>query len=157
MNIESSSKIWAVIFSAIIIGIIGYFGYNFYFPKQEIVVLEDVITPSPTPVPFRWDLYLDAEDATGEAKTATSSATADISTTKGGIINETNNKKESTKTSVTKTPTTVAEVQKTTITTTTTTNENGKVTSETKTYTVDGGSYVIEVKAEAHAEASVSN
>ena len=119
-------------------------------------MIDEVIAPSPTPAPFRWDLYLDAEDATDEAKTATPSATVNTSTTKGGL-NKTKVEEKTSPTSVTKKPVKIVEVQKTTVTTTTTTNENGNETSETNTYTIDGGSYSIEVKAEAHAEASVSN
>lgn len=148
MKIQSSSKIWAVLFSSVVLAILGYYAYNFYFPKQEVIEINEEVEPTPTPVPFRWDLYLDAEEATESTEEAKVSKpkSEEVKTTKGDVVEKSGEKEVSTD-----------RTTETTITTTTSTNNNGEKTTETKTYTTTDENIYIEVKAEAHASAQSSN
>ena len=144
MNIESSSKTWAVIFAVLVLGIVGYFGYKFYFHREEEIVFEKTTEPTPTPAPFRWDKYLGGDEAT-------KSGEVEI-TTKGGVAEK--GASTTKEVSVTEPATTKKE---TTVTVTTSTSENGQKTTETKTYSTTDENWSIEVKAEAHAESSSSS
>ncbi len=141
MKVENSAKLWTGLFTVILLGIVGYFGYKYYFSKDEVVDLnQDDETIEPTTAPFRWDLYLDEEEATKEA----------VPTKK---VEE---KQTTPKTSTTTTQPAqaVTKTTETTVTTTTTTNVDGKETSETQTYTTNDGNINVEVKSEARSESS---